>query len=477
MMQRSHKELAALALNDEGIQLIRLGDPVKALISFHRALLILSSIHSPLNGGDGKEDEFVYSLGDIVHGSCKACTHLLLSESPSVVVVGRKHNVSLDCNGEQQGEHIQSHTPNKNKTDECHGINHDRRTDFDEGMCLFKQFVLIPTDEHVDEEVVHATLLYNIAILHSQMNEEEEAELHFSKVLSIITARRRSIFELCDNSCSNRPGFQGPTFLAVLHNIGHMQFQSKKYEDAVRTYRKVLRNTALFSASDEELSNNDKYFNIDVSSALNCLGVSLSYMAIEERTLVQREERLEKASNALTQALAIRNTVIGNGHDLETATILNNLGRVKFLMDSLHEAHGYYEEAYHIRTSFLGKTHIDIAAVLYNIGQVHHRFGNLQKALNHYHDSLDIISIEIGKGHPNVTHLLLEIGDVHVKKESFNLAIEFYTQALGSEWCHSSRKNDRGESQQQHSNMFSCIKKKLDECRKFKRRHNVLHKP
>ena len=95
---------------------------------------------------------------------------------------------------------------------------------FDEGICHFKVPIHIPTsttNEYLDKEIERACLLYNIAITHSQMMEEEEAKLYFSKVLSILTVRN-SILELHDRWCTNshKASFRGPTSLTVLTNIG-----------------------------------------------------------------------------------------------------------------------------------------------------------------------------------------------------------------------------------------------------------------
>jgi tetratricopeptide (TPR) repeat protein len=448
-----YKNEQVSALNHEGITLFHLGDFDGALIRIHRALL-LSAYHSVR---DQSENENISSSSDVIDDS----NYSLLSERPT-------SGVDLERDGEN--EIIQSSSAS-NKNGYSDGIS-NQQIGFDEGMCQFKDPIHIPTDEDdVDQEVVKACLMYNIAILHSQINEEEEAELYFAKVLSIITVRR-SILELHASYCaSNTTSFQGPTSSAVLHNIGYVQFQSSRFEDAVRTYRKVLRNAIPLCTSYQV--SNCEYFHLDLSSTLNCLGVALFYMAIDQPS-VQREECLEKADNALTQALVVRENIIEHDvHKLERATIINNLGRVKFLSDSLNEALRLYEEAYHIRSSFLEEIHVDVAAVLYNMGQVHLRLGNNQKTLSHYHDCLGIITTKIGNGHPKVIHLLLEIGGIYMEKQRFNLAMGYYTQAF-SEWCTKGSYN-KEEIQEHPDILTSCIQKKLNECNcKCKKRHNFI---
>ena len=451
--------------NCEAIHQIQLGDYDGALTSFHKAFL-LSTNHATFKNSNVGDDGNIVGSINIVEVSDYGIHH-----SPSEKFRERECYVDLHCDADSAN--INNSTAEKIQNDGQRNFNH--QVELDEGMCLFKKLLHIPNAEILDEEVVQATLLYNIAILHSRRKEEEESELHFSKVLSILK-KRRSTFERHDDDFdSNTTNFQGPTLLQVLHNIGHAQFQSCKYEDAVRSYQKVLRNTSLFCES-EHVSNSDKFFNLDVSNALNCLGVALSYMAIGQETLKETDECLEKAIESFTQALLIRETLMGHRHTLEIATIMNNLGRVKFLEGSFVEAEMLYEEAYHIRSEFLEEMHMDIAAVLHNIGQVQYQFGNLQTSLDHYHDCLDILSIKIGKGHPKVTHLLLEIGDMYMEDERFNLAIEYYTQALSG--CCSritSRYDEESFKYWPCSGTLSLIKKKLEDC-KGKRIHSLVHK-
>lgn len=343
---------------------------------------------------------------------------------------------------------------------------------FDEGMNQFNYPIHIPSknDEYIDKDIVCASLLYNIALVNIHINEYEEALLHFSKVLSAIRVRQ-SILELDETfTKKENPSFQGPTIVVVLHNIAHMQLQSKKYDDAVKTFRCVLRKSSLFSTSDK-MSNYEKVYNLDVSSALNCLGVALSHKAANQQNILQRGDALvEKAIDALTQSLVIREVVLGKKDSIETATILNNLGRAKFLNESLDEAKVLFEEAYRIRRSYLKESHIDIAAVLYNIGQVHYRLGNLQKTLDYYHDCLDILSNMIMTTYnPKLTGLLLEIGEIYMENERFNEALFYYNHAL-PDFCPGNI-----EEIKQHMSITSYIQNKIDDCT-YRKRQSLLQK-
>lgn len=384
-----HSNNRVSILNNEGMMQIKFGDFVQALKIFHRALLF-STKRPPLI-----ERELERSL--------EQCDTSFQRDGESVQTQTSVTSEDYYMRGEEKNNGETYHLP----------IN------FEEGMFLFKDPVHIPTNENLDGEIVKACLLYNIGIAHSLLKENEEAELHFSKVLSVISVRH-SILEIHGEFASFE-SFQGPTPLFVLHNIGHVQFQSHRYEDAMRTYRKMLLQTNSFVIRG--LTADSKYdFNLNVSTALNCLGVTLYYMVISQQS-TEGNQDLEEARKILNQALAMRKRV-GHGHDLETAAINNNLGRVHFLGGFLNKAQTHYEMAYNIRKLFLEEDHVDIAAVLYNMGQLHRRHGKVQKGLQLYYRCLNILSNVVGS-HQFVTNLLLEIEEISIDLERSNA--EYYS--------------------------------------------------
>ena len=367
-------------LNDKGIKHLELMQYDQAFADLHRAFLLLTAKNSP------------------VHSKCeessKICSDIRIEGQTSMTFTTR---------------------------DDCDRTSDDTDIDFDEGMYFFKDPIQIPYDEPNDSEVIKASLLYNIGILNSQINENQEAELHFVKVWSIIKARR-SMFSLYPTG--KRSLFQGPSVPVLLYNIGLIQFQLKKYKDAVRTYTQLVN----ISLQEEGPRNN---ISLDVASALNCLGVALSYMALLPSQ--NKKKCLEEASWVLSKALSGRQAFFeGNCLDLETGTMINNIGRINFLLGNLNAAQKNYEEAFHIRISLLEDTHMDIAAIFYNIGQVQCCLGNVSETLSLYHRCLDIISMAFGNCHPKVTRVLVEIAEIHMKKENFNIATKYFTKALSS---------------------------------------------
>lgn len=324
---------------------------------------------------------------------------------------------------------------------------HEKRIDFDEGMRYFTEPQHIPSNQCLDSEIVKASILFNIGIVYSKSNQEDEAEAYFQKSFSIIKVRE-SIFLLTENL-----KFQGPQALAVLHNIGYMQFKLNKYKDSVKTYIQILFSTRDGSSHDCS--------SFDAASALNCLGVALSYLALSKSS-TENEKYLKEADCVLHEALAIRKA---HGRNLEIATIVNNIGRVNFLRGRLEEAKANYKESFLIRTAFLEDDDIDVAAVLYNMGQVHFYLGSTSETFRHYRRCLDILSKKFGIRHKMVTRILNEIADMHMAQDEVTSAFDYYIQAL------SSAKDVYGEN---HTEVASIVYNLGDLCSKKKEFANAI---
>jgi tetratricopeptide (TPR) repeat protein len=371
------------ALNREGIRFINLGSFEKAIQCFQEALRLTSEDHR-------------------------------IQHETSV-------NMGLHCIGSTK-----SSGEGGNQTSSSHNMPLDNACNFDEdlnqGISHLIEPIKVPsTDQHIHPQILKASLLFNIGTVHFRINQKEEAEAYFSKVLPLTSAWRSTTTGII---------FQGPSELGVLYNIGFIQLQLKKYNDAVTTYSKSFHSAMSVSLE----SNQDMHKSLDVSYALNSLGVALTHMSLtDQQCSSQRDEHFQEAADVLHKAFLISKAGMGNIDNLQTATIINNIGRVSFLRGFLKEALVNFEEAYRIRLSILEDTHIDIASSLYHIGQVQRSLGNTFEALRHYVRCLEILSsLQLGTCHPKVSCILFTIADIHIEEEEFDLALQYYMSALSS---------------------------------------------
>lgn len=79
-----------------------------------------------------------------------------------------------------------------------------------------------------------STVMFNLGQLSLRMNQHKEASAMFFRALQIAQ-------QVDEKSTGRQQQQQGVTAMAILHQIGHAQYRSGSYEDAVRTYGKALQ--------------------------------------------------------------------------------------------------------------------------------------------------------------------------------------------------------------------------------------------
>ena len=196
-----------------------------------------------------------------------------------------------------------------------------QRGEYDEGMHTFAEPLNIDA-VYNDYHSLTATILYNLGQLCMRLEEDEEASEFFLQALAI------------SQWSGNRKGAKSLNSMAILHNLGHVQYRCGNYEESVRTYNKAL---AIGRASFSE-------FHLEVAATLNCLGVLYFHMPKAET---------KQAMELYTESLTIRRAVLGNEHK-DVATTLNNIGRIHYMKAEYGEALRLYREALDIRRRLLG---------------------------------------------------------------------------------------------------------------------------
>ena len=255
-----------------------------------------------------------------------------------------------------------------------------QRGEYDEGMHTFSEPYLLDA-AFVSMHRATATVLFNLGQLYLRLNEHDEASASFLRSLQIA---QWSGQEVC------KPN-HGVSVMAILHNIGHVQYRSGNYEDAVRTYAKALqlgKNT--FSSTPASM--------LEVAATLNCLGVLYFHLPKAET---------EKAMELYLESLAIRRALLGADCETkEIATTLNNIGRIHYMKGEHNKALELYREALRMRRVLLGNAHLDVAATIYNAGQPHHQRGALDEAMKFYNEFLFIARQRLGVHHRDVAIML-----------------------------------------------------------------------
>jgi tetratricopeptide (TPR) repeat protein len=167
---------------------------------------------------------------------------------------------------------------------------------------------------------------------------------------------------------------------------------------------------------------------INTATSLNELG-----------RLLRAQGDLAGAHLHLEQALAIYRAVLGDEHP-NTATSLNNLGFLFQAQGDLAGARSYFEQALAIRQAVLGDEHFDTATSLNNLGVVLQAQGDLAGARSYFEPAVEIYRAVLGDEHPttaiglnNLGALLNEQGDLAGARSYLEQALAIKLTTLGEQ--------------------------------------------
>ena len=307
----------------------------------------------------------------------------------------------LTSNHLQIGQHSSFQDYEKVKEEEPH-------IEYDEGMNKLPEPFLISPTKVYNNNFVKLVIFYNLGIAHSRSRNNEDALAYFEKALSEnITLRSFNVI-------ARNNYFGTEETIALLHNLGHAYFRCQRFDESLEVYNRAL----------EFVLQTYNYYHLHVSSILNCIGV------VRLHTLNEKNDTQE-VLGVLTEALAINQAIFskGQGHILN-ATIMNNIGRVRFVRGEYNQAKAMYEESYKIRQSLYGDSHIDVAAIFYNMGEVYHSLGNLDEAVCSYQQFLNIVLVKNGQNNFDAVLALKKVGDINYDRKEYDKAIETYVKAL-----------------------------------------------
>lgn len=261
----------------------------------------------------------------------------------------------------------------------------------DEGLHSYTRTLAIPleSDESMGEESkldaiisfqsIEGILCFNLGICYVLSDQDQEAELYFSRTQSLLLSQG-SIHDSSDGiplNCAyydvQEESFQLDS-LAVQHNIGLLSYRAERYEESLECFVSSLAKSIKKYGRDD----------VRVAIALNSIGVLLTH-ANESSSFSENEESYKYALEVLEESLSIRRRIlIPQTSDKETGTVLNNIGRVKFLLGDYEGALEYHDYAYKVRAIALGEDHIDTGVAAFNIGKSYHSMRRPDDAFKYY---------------------------------------------------------------------------------------------
>ncbi len=240
----------------------------------------------------------------------------------------------------------------------------------------------------IDERIfygVEAILCFNLGVCYLLSDQDQESCLYFSKTEAILETQG-CIY----NSSSEISGHQVVPYahindaiepfqldiITLLHNKGLIHFRAKHYEKSLQYFiEAVAKSIGKHEAED-----------MSVAVALNAIGIILSRTTDDPCPTGDITRSYDEALAALNRSLHIRTTILGEdaGSDKETATVMNNIGRVHFLLNDLQEALKYHLDAYNIRKVVMGHYHFETGVAAFNAGQCYQSLRQPNEATRFY---------------------------------------------------------------------------------------------
>ena len=328
-------------------------------------------------------------------------------------------------------------------TPELHSYN---PLQYDEGVNTFAnplmmapEFLLSPNTKALIEAIIYFNLGLASAgttVTMLQCEDEDSTNQFFQKSLD------------CSISADQISTSPSSLFLrvAALHNIGHIYFSGGQYAHAIDLYSlaleillqrmQLLHCSTKNSVSPSSLQDSIRDILLYTAGTYNCIAMA-RYYAQDQHTYPS-EETLSMLTRALSIYDELRNSKARSGmsqHDTRcraSATIINNIGRIKFAASDYNGALLAYKETLKYRTSLLGVSHLDVAVCLYNIAESFNLLGDVEEAIRYYNQYLVIAIDKLGEDHEDVADVFTTLGQLCYTSGELKDAQKFYKRALQS---------------------------------------------
>jgi tetratricopeptide (TPR) repeat protein len=288
---------------------------------------------------------------------------------------------------------------------------------YDEGIRAFTFFLttISPDDRH-DKDYVEAVIAYNLGICCSLQNQFALASDYFADTHCYLCSRKFS------HNDSNKKLQSSLVHL----NEGHNYFRAGNYEEALDSYWDAVNQ-----------ANQDGNNDLQIGAALNCIGATSFTSLLQENDLGQLTRR---ALAPLNGALSTFMDTCGEDGGPDTrrtysfmATIVNNIGRVRYCVEDHEGALPFFEKAYSVRRSHYGDDHLDVGMSALNVGFCLHKLGEAQEAINFYRRYVEIMLTDDFQQYlGDFVGLVMLIGDMWLKDNDHSTAIVFFKIGLES---------------------------------------------
>jgi len=233
---------------------------------------------------------------------------------------------------------------------------------YDEGMDTFAEPLTMlllladarsPNKNTKNKPLIEAIIYFNLGLALTSLDHEDQSALSPTSAASEpCTSQPQSLFQKSLDCVSNYNGSNPSSLLvrvAALHNIGHIHFRNRQYTHALEIYsqaHETLIQLMINQKARDILSDILVY----TAGTYNCIAMSRYYLTDEHA--YPSVGTVPMLANALSiygelRALQVRPRTWSHSflHDRTIATVMNNIGRVKFAAGDFYGALSTYMEA------------------------------------------------------------------------------------------------------------------------------------
>jgi tetratricopeptide (TPR) repeat protein len=319
---------------------------------------------------------------------------------------------------------------------------------YDEGINTFADPLLVEPRRPIDRghDIVEATLNFNLGLVMAKREMDDTEEVSNANQKSATTESTVIQFLKTVNSMPLEYNAEQSlvVYIAALHNVGRLCLQTSNYLQAVEVYSQahgiLINKMQLLKEVLASKTCSMKHYEmiretlVFTAATLNCIAVS-RFLHSNEQTFPS-----SKTLALLTTALSIHERVDSDHPSLRraTATMMNNIGRIKFQSNDFSGALAVYMDTLDLRCNILGPVHLDVAVTLFNIAEAYSHLGNKAESVKNYEKYLAIASCQLGEDHADVANVLMTIGEIYrdtgnVERASYfmNRAVESSISAFG----------------------------------------------